>query len=105
EAAKEHAIVRYENHRAFETLKRFHQHLLGGEVEVIGRLVKHEEVWRVVEHTRHGEPRFFAAGERADLFVNVVARELKGSGERAQGAQAVLRKVLLKLLDDGEIAV
>src|SRR4029077_3233207 len=81
------------------------QHLFGGEVEVVGRFVQHQEVRRVVEHARHGEARFFAAGERADLLINVVTRELERSGKRAQRAQNVLREVLLELLDDRQVAV
>src|ERR1022692_211501 len=38
---QEHAVVRHEDHRAFEVLQRIHQHLLGGHVQVIGRLVEH----------------------------------------------------------------
>src|ERR1035441_4381302 len=69
QAAQEHAVVRHENHGSFEALERIHQHLLGGQVQVIGGLVQHQKVGRVVEHARHGEARFLAATEGADLLV------------------------------------
>src|ERR1035437_10167002 len=103
QAAQEHAVVRDENHRPFEPLERLHQHLLGGQVQVIGGFVQHQEVRRVVEHTRHREARFLAAGERTDLLVHVVTRKLERPGERAQRAHAILREVPLKLFDDGQI--
>src|ERR1017187_1524372 len=105
QTAQEHAVVRHENHGPFEAFERLHQHLLGGEVEVIGGFVQHQEVGWVVEHARHGEARFLAAGEGADLLVHVVAGELEGAGEGAQGAHAILREVLLELFDDGEVAI
>ncbi len=86
--------MRDEDHGAFEILQRVDQHLLGRQVEVVGRLVEHQEVRRVVEHPRHGEPRLLAAGERADLLVHVVAGELKRAGEVTQRAETVLRKIL-----------
>ena len=38
-------------------------------------------------------------------LVHIVARELERAGQRAQRADAVLRKILLQLLDDGQIGI
>ena len=59
--AQEYAVVRHENHGAFEVFERLHKHLLGSHIQVIGGLVEHQEIGRIVEHPRHGEARFFAA--------------------------------------------
>ena len=81
------------------------QHFLGREIEVVGRLVEHEEVRRVEQHPRHHEARLLAARQRADLLVDVVAGELERAGEVPQRADRLVRKVLLQLLLDGEIRV
>src|SRR5439155_3813729 len=81
------------------------QHLLSGKVQVIGRLVEYQKVRRVVEHPRDREPRFLPAGERPDRFVDVVSRELERAGERTKRADAILREVVLKLLEDGEVRI
>src|SRR5690242_2147946 len=43
-AAEEHAVVRHEDHGAFEIFEPFDQHFLGGQVQVIGRLVEYQKV-------------------------------------------------------------
>ena len=48
QASQKHPVVRYENHGAFEILERLHQHLLGREIQVIGGLIQHQEIRRVV---------------------------------------------------------
>ena len=53
EAAEECAVVRDEEHRSFEIVQRFDEHFFRREVEVVGRLVEHEEVRRIEEHARH----------------------------------------------------
>ncbi len=64
--------------------ERLDQHLLGGEVEVVRRLVEHEEVRRVEQHPRHHQARLLAARQRPDRLVDVVARELEGAEQVAQ---------------------
>src|SRR6187431_1128820 len=46
EAAQERAVVRHEQHRAVEILQSLDEHFLRRHVEVIGRLVEHQEVRR-----------------------------------------------------------
>src|SRR5258708_12948355 len=55
EAAQEHAVVRDEEHRPFEIMKRLDEHLFRGQVEMVRRLVEHEEVWRIEQHSGEHE--------------------------------------------------
>jgi hypothetical protein len=76
-----------EEHRALEVREGLQERLLGGEVEVVGRLVEHEEVRRVVEHLGEHQPRLLAAREHPAGLLHVVAREPEGPREAAQRAQ------------------
>ena len=95
----------YEDHGAFKVLQGVHQHFLGRKIQVIGRFIEHQEVRRVVEHACYGQPRFFSAGECADLFIYVVAGELECSRQVPQRPNTVLGKILLQLFGDGEIGI
>src|SRR5580693_6101295 len=97
--------MRYEDHGAFKILQGVHQHLLGRKIQVIGRFVEHQEVRRVVEHACYCQPRFFSAGECADLLIYVFAGELECSCQISQRSETVLGKILLQLFDDGEIGI
>ena len=58
---EEDAVVRYEDLGAFEILQGFHQHFLGGQIQVIGGFIEHQEIRGMVQHARHRQARFFAA--------------------------------------------
>ena len=58
--AEEIAIVRDEEHRPIEILERLDQHVLGRQVEVIGRLVEHQKIGRIEQHPREHQSRLFA---------------------------------------------
>ena len=60
QAAQEFPVVRYEQHGPLEITERFEQHFLGRKVEMVRRLVQHQEVRRIEQHARHDEPGFFA---------------------------------------------
>ena len=47
QATEEHPVVGDEHHRALELAQGPDQHLLGREIEMIGRLVEHQEVRRI----------------------------------------------------------
>ena len=81
--------MRYEDHGAFKILQGVHQHFLGRKIQVIGRFVEHQKVRRVVEHACDGQPRFFAAGECADLLIHVFAGELECSRQIPQRPETV----------------
>ena len=61
QAAQELPVVRHEQHRPVEVLERIEQHLLGRQIEVVGRLVEHQKVRRVQQHAREHEARLLAA--------------------------------------------
>src|SRR5258706_345767 len=97
--------MRYENHGAFKILQGVHQHLLGCKIQVISRFVEHQEVRWVVEHACYCQPRFFSAGECADLLIYVFAGELECPRQVPQRPETVLGKILLQLFDDSEIGI
>jgi len=105
QSTQERAIVRDEDHGAFKVLERSDQHFLRGQVEMVGRLVQHQEIRRIVEHAGHGEARLLAARERTDLLIHVVAGKLKRTGQRAQRPNAILREILLQLFENREIGI
>jgi len=72
---------------------------------MVGRLVQHQEIRWVVQQARHAKTRFLAAGERADRLVHIVARELERTRQRTQRSQALLRKIFLELLDNGQVCI
>jgi hypothetical protein len=105
ERGQEAPVVRHQQQRALVVGERADQHLLGGEVEVVGGLVEHEEVGRVVEHARHHQAHLLAAGEQPAALGGVVAREAERRGERAQRADRRVRERLLERLPDRLVAV
>ncbi len=85
--------------------ERADQHLLGDEIEVVGRLVEHQEVRRVVEHARQHEARLLAAREHAAALLDLVAGETEAAGERAQRTDRRVRERRLERLEDALVAV
>ena len=66
--------MRDEDHGAFEILQRVHQHFLGCEIQVIGRLVQHQKIRRIVKHPRHRQARFLTA-RKARIFLSTSSPE------------------------------
>ena len=97
--------MRHEDHRPLERLERVDQHLLGGEIQMIGGLVQDEEIRGVEEQARHRQARLLAARERPDLLVGVVPRELKRSRQGAEHPDPLEREIRLELLEDRESRV
>src|SRR5678815_2974334 len=63
QTAQELAVMRHKQHRTVEVLQRIEQHLLGRQIEMVGRLVEHEEVRGVEQHAREHQARLLAARE------------------------------------------
>ena len=81
------------------------QHLLGREIEMVGGLVEHQKIGRVVEHARQHEPRLLAAREQPAALLDLVAGEAEAARERAQRADRRGRERGLERLEDGLVAV
>ena len=105
ESSQERAIVGDEQHRAVVLPERIEQHLLGGEIEVVGRLVQDQEIRWIQQHARENEACLLTARQRADLLVDVVAGELKRAREIAEDADGIVGKVLAELFFDGEVGI
>ena len=84
ERVDEGPVVRDEEQRALVAGERLLEHLAGRHVEVVGRLVEHQEICRPQQHLREREPRLLAAREHRDLLLDVVAREQEGAQVAAQ---------------------
>ena len=97
--------MRDEEHGAIEVRERLDEHFLREEVQVIGGLVEDQEVRWVEQHSRNHQPRLLAAGERPNLLVDIVARELKRAGQVPQHADRFIREVALQLLFDRQIRI
>ena len=95
----------HEEHGALILRKRLDQHLFRGEIQMVGGLVEHEEVWRIIEQLRHHQPRLFAPRQHAAFLLDVVARKTEATRERAQRALTRLREGRLQLLEHAEFAV
>ena len=86
------AVVRDDDQRAAVVLERVEQHVLRVEIEVVCRLVEQQGVGRPQEHSRHGQPRAFAAREHAGLLVDLVAREQESAEDVANRRHHVIRR-------------
>jgi hypothetical protein len=105
EHRKEVAVVGDQQQRALEVREGADQHLLGREVEVVGGLVEHQEVRRVVEHARQHEAHLLASREQAAALLDVVTREAEAGGQRAERADRRLGKGVLERFPDGLVAL
>ena len=65
--AQEVAVVRDGDDRALERAQRVLQHLLGRDVQVVGRLVQHEQRARAQHELGQRQPRLLAAAQHAHL--------------------------------------
>ena len=52
-----------ENYGAFVIAEHFFQHVEGFEIEIVGRLVQHQQVGRLCQRARQHQPAALAAGE------------------------------------------
>ena len=55
EALEKGPVVGDEEHRSLEPGQGLDQHLLGLQIQVVGRFVEHEKVRRVEQHPRHDQ--------------------------------------------------
>jgi hypothetical protein len=94
-----------EQERAFEVDESLDEHLFGVEIEMVGRLVEHQKIRRIVEHARQDDARLLATGQDAAALVHVVARETEGSEERLDRTERSLRVRGLERLQHGLIGV
>ena len=95
------AVVGDEDDGPVEGGERFLQHLLRGEVEVVGRLVHAQEGGRPHQHLREGDAGFLPAREHGDTLVHLVAAEQEGAEDTSQPSNGRLGVGLLQLFEDG----
>src|SRR4029077_13411294 len=93
-----------EDDRAGIALERVLEHLLGGDVEVVGRLVEEEQVGGLEGETAEGEPGALAAAQGGDRREDLVAAEQQAAED---GATPLLtdRVVGEQLVEDGAAGV
>ena len=92
---EEPAVVRDEDHRGVEREQLALEPLEAGHVEVVRRLVQQQQVGVAAERPRQGGARQLAAGERAQLPVEVLVGEAEAAQDRGRVvAPAVAARVL-----------
>ena len=69
------AVVRDDDQGPVKGLQGAFEYLFGFDVQVVGRLVKDEEVVGVEQQFAQREPCFLSPGEDLDLFVDVFTGE------------------------------
>ena len=89
---KEPAVVADNNRATGEFLKRLFQRAKRVHIEVVGRLVKQQQVGATFQHPRQMHAVAFTTGQLADTFLLVAALEveLADIGARGHGALAKL---------------
>jgi hypothetical protein len=102
---EEMPVVRNEQHRAFIFRQGLDQHFLGVEVEMVGRLVEHQESSADRTASRHDEPRLLATGKHAAFLLDVVAGKTEAAGQRAQRPLPCLRKLASSHSNTVQVAV
>ena len=72
-------VVRDQHHRAAEALERIDQRAAALDIEMVGRLVEHQQLRRPAGDQREVEPRLLAAGKRGDRHIGLLAAEAEGA--------------------------
>ena len=72
---EEVAIVGNDDDRAVEHRECFFQHPQRGQIEVVGRLVEHDDVAAVFQNLGQHQPRPFATGKQIDALVDALVVE------------------------------
>ncbi len=109
DAVHEFAIVRGHQERAGIRLEELLQPDDGFEVEVIGGLVHQQHVGASEQHARQRHAHFPAAGERADIAIDLIVGEAQAvqhfAGLRFERVAAEVLVFFLHLAEAGERAV
>ena len=100
-AADQMPVVGDQHHRARVGDERVLQHVAARQVEVVRRLVQHQQVDRVGHHLGQGQSGLLTAGEVADQAVAGLAAEAERPQHGAQVASRPLADLRLHLLDHG----
>ena len=72
--------MRYGQERSREGHERFLHGLLGRNIQMVGRLIEHEEIRPREHELQKGHPRLLPAGKRANPAIYIIA----GKEERSQ---------------------
>ena len=74
-AIEEIAVMADQDHRAGIIAERLFQHVERFKIEVVGRLVEHQQIRRFRQRTRQHHAAALAAGERAQRRADLLGRE------------------------------
>lgn len=98
-------VVAHEQERPVEVRDGLLEHLLGRDVQMVGRLVQHEQVGRGEHHLRKRDPGLLPAAQGADLLLDVVPLEHELPEERPELVVRLLRRRLGDGLNDRLVEV
>ena len=79
EPVEEMPVVGYDDECTAEFLQILFQYVEGDDVEIVRRLVHHQEVRLLHQYGEKVEPALFASAESADLAVEHIVREQETS--------------------------
>ena len=77
-------VVTDEEHGPLVVLERLLEHLLGGNVQVVRRLVEHQQIGGLEHHAAERDTPLLAAAQVPNFFLHVVALEEELAQERPQ---------------------
>mmetsp|Transcript_23211 Transcript_23211/g.68607 ORF Transcript_23211/g.68607 Transcript_23211/m.68607 type:complete len:519 (-) Transcript_23211:1307-2863(-) len=100
DAADEVSVVGDDAHGPLEVLEGLLEHLLGGYVQMVRRLVEDQEVRRPEHHACEGQPRLLPSGQVEHLLLHGVALEQKLAQERTELVVRLPVRRSLNRLDD-----
>src|SRR5690606_6915371 len=103
--AQQMAIVGNDHQRALELLQRHRQRVAHLQIEVVGRLVEHQQVGALPDDDRQRQSRFFAAGKVSDRPGCLFAAEVEAAEEIADLLLARLRADALQVQDRAGVEV
>src|SRR5262249_30690139 len=100
DAVEEPAVVADDDGAAAEVQKRFLQGPQGVHVEIVGRLVKQEQVAAGAKELGEVDAVAFAAGELADLALLIGALEVEAGHIAARGDLALAERQVIRAAGD-----
>src|SRR6266568_446127 len=93
--AEKVSVVADQNNRPREVFECFQQHLAGADIEMIGRFIKDQKIYRAGQNCGQYHPALLAPGEIFDAFLNCVTRKEEGTEQITDRSDGGERHMIL----------
>src|SRR4030088_1538954 len=100
--ADEMDVVADEDERSVILLERADEGVDRADIEMRGRLIHEQEIWRIEQQFDQSQSRFFAPAQARDRFKNVVAAKKERTENSARGLFGHRLRRVQHALKDGE---